>query len=494
MSSNFRKDQLENKIAEYGIFLDENVQWTNEKLIKILGDYYMQESGLEFTWAQKYFQSIETVMLCHHLKDDIKNFPVSPFQLDEFVAERKANGMRFLMGIDPAEGITVLSRKASVKTYLNGVFTNKILFIKDGVIRTPEMYKNVFKDRIIIEGEITINHSDGNNFEGVEYSSVEDYIQAVLGSNPEKAKEYQKAGHELIFTVFDVLYFEKNASPYQPIYRFNYEDKELTKEDIAWVEETFNNYLVTCNFKLGAKKPPKLLYQYLASLRNLPAGDVRKYPFYKRRKLRREIVKMLNSAGIPIREIDGEDIYKASYLDELLREGEEGIILKNIYAPYISALKSSRSHRAEMKVKQSVANFMKDKDTVKDFDVFITGANPPKSNRIKDMIGSLKCSIYIVDEFGETKIHEIANVSGISHEWKRKLAKVDPVTGEISLNEEYLDKVIPIDGLALSATNMKFQHAVLKDRGNIEFKPKNPTDCTWDKEELEKLVITRGEK
>ena len=269
---------------------------------------------------------------------------------------------------------------------------------------------------------------------------------------------------------------------------------QIIAENRAWVEETFNNYLVTCNFKLGAKKPPKLLYQYLASLRNLPAGDVRKYPFYKRRKLRREIVKMLNSAGIPIREIDGEDIYKASYLDELLREGEEGIILKNIYAPYISALKSSRSHRAEMKVKQSVANFMKDKDTVKDFDVFITGANPPKSNRIKDMIGSLKCSIYIVDEFGETKIHEIANVSGISHEWKRKLAKGAPVTGEISFNEEYLDKFIPIYGLALSATNMKFQHAVLKDRGNIEFKPKNPTDCTWDKEELEKLVITRGEK
>ena len=99
-----------------------------------------------------------------------------------------------------------------------------------------------------------------------------------------------------------------------------------------------------------------------------------------------------------------------------------------------------------------------------------------------------------IDDLGETRMHEIANVSGISHEWKRKLAKVDPVTGEISLNEEYLDKVIPIDGLALSATNLKFQHAVLKDRGNIEFKPKNPTDCTWDKEELEKLVITRGEK
>ena len=42
----------------------------------------------------------------------------------------------------------------------------------------------------------------------------------------------------------------------------------------------------------------------------------------------------------------GEDVYKTSYLEELLRAGEEGIIIKEIHAPYISSLKSSRSHRA----------------------------------------------------------------------------------------------------------------------------------------------------
>ena len=43
-----------------------------------------------------------------------------------------------------------------------------------------------------------------------------------------------------------------------------------------------------------------------------------------------------------------------------------------------------------MKVKQSITKMLNsDPNLMEDFDVFITGANPPKSDRIKDMIGSL---------------------------------------------------------------------------------------------------------
>ena len=133
-----------------------------------------------------------------------------------------------------------------------------------------------------------------------------------------------------------------------------------------------------------------------------------------------------------------------------------------------------------------------DMKEVSDFDVFITGANPPKSDRITDMIGSLKCSVYVNEPNGEVREHEIACVSGISHEWKRKLAQVDLKTGKIELNPEYLGKVIAINGLALTANNLKFQHATLLSKGVIEFKPKNPTECTWDRESLESLIITRG--
>ena len=127
-----------------------------------------------------------------------------------------------------------------------------------------------------------------------------------------------------------------------------------------------------------------------------------------------------------------------------------------------------------------------------DFDVFITGANPPKSDRIKDMIGSLKCSIYIKKEDGTVKEHEIANVSGLSHEWKKKMAAVDIETGKICLNSEYEGKVIAINGLALTQSNLKFQHATLKDNGKIEFKAKNPSECVWDEAVLKEMTLTRG--
>ena len=146
-----------------------------------------------------------------------------------------------------------------------------------------------------------------------------------------------------------------------------------------------------------------------------------------------------------------------------------------------------------MKVKQSVSSLMEGKNEYKDFDVFITGANPPKSDRIKDMIGSLSCSIYIKDEDGETEVHEIANVSGIPHEWKRKLAKINE-DGSITLNPEYLNKVIAIDGMALSHASLRFQHAVLKEKDGLVFKDKNAWDCVWDREELEKMIIVRGRK
>ena len=156
-------------------------------------------------------------------------------------------------------------------------------------------------------------------------------------------------------------------------------------------------------------------------------------------------------------------------------------------------MRSSRGHRAAMKVKQSISNILSsDSRLAEDFDVFITGANPPKSDRIKDMIGSLKCSIYIKKEDGTVKEHEIANVSGLSHEWKKKMAAVDIETGKICLNPEYEGKVIAINGLALTQSNLKFQHATLKDNGKIEFKAKNPSECVWDEAVLKEMTLTRG--
>ena len=491
------KEELISRTCQWGINLpeDEDITWSNEALIKACGDKYLQEHPELDNWAQRYVWSMSNVMLCKHMKDELKNFSIPPIESDDYVAEFKENGMRIVVCYDPLKyGFELFTRKESDITCLNGNITDKTLFINKGFVSEPKDWVGKFPYRFILDGEIL---ADGDTvLEGVEYgvNAVEDYIQSIFSAGTEKAKEIQKAGHNMSFHIFDVIYFQKDNLEEYPQPTYNYKEEVLTPAGEKWVEEHFGDYLESAEFikKCGKKKPkPKKLYQYLLSLRKMPRGSVMHLPFYKRRKLRHQLLEMLAKKNLPFVEVDGRDDAKITYLEEVLQANGEGIICKNIYAPYIAGLRSSRSHRAAMKVKQSISQIMEGQQMYADFDVFITGANPPKSPRIKDMIGSLKCSVYMINDAGEQVVHEIANVSGISHEWKRKLAQIDE-EGNITLNPEYLDKVIAVDGMALSGTSLKFHHAVLKNKDTLEFKAKNPTDCCWDIDTLRDMVLTRG--
>lgn len=486
----FRKDKLEEAINTYGIRLDEDTSWDNEKLIKKLGDFFLDLEPEKYSWGARYVQSLNTCMLCEHLKKFIDSIPKNPMESEDWVAETKMNGMRIITYYSPETGFEFFTRRESVSNYLNGNITDKLLFINKGLITTPQEYKNAFNYRFVIDGEILVEGLD--NELNTTAISVEDYIQSIFSSGAERAKAFQKDGHAIRIVVFDVLFFQKAEERESISPKFEYEERELIPSALEWVNKHYSKFLESAGFtSIGRAKK---LYRYLTTLQNTVKGDVRKYPFSKRRELRKGIVSFLSKKNLPFEEVVGEDTFKVSFLEEILKSGEEGIIVKNLYAPYISDMKSSRGHKAAMKVKQSIANIMKgDSNIMEDFDVFITGANPPKSSRIKDMIGSLKCSVYIKGEDGEVREHEIANISGLSHEWKRKLAQINKETGEISLNPEYEGKVIAINGLALTKSNLKFQHATLKDNGILEFKAKNPSECVWDESTLREMVITRGE-
>lgn len=489
--NNFRADRLEEAIHSYGIEFDEDINWDNEKMIKVLGDYFISLEPEKYSWGAKYVQSLSTPMLCKHMKDDIDKFEVSPLESEDYVAETKLNGCRCIITYSPEVGFEFFSRRESSSNFLNGNLTNKFLFIEKGLITEPKDYINKFNYRFVIDGELLIEGIE-NELQTTQVS-IEDYIQSVFSSNAERAKEFQKDGHRLKMMIFDVLYFEKNPSipaDWEP--KYEYREREITPDLTQWVEGHYSKYLKSAGFKSAGRA--KKLYQYLYTLKDSNKNDVRKYPFSKRRQLRHLIVKMLSDNLLPFYEVDGEDVNKIEFTENILSSGGEGSILKNLHAPYISTMRSSRGHRAAMKVKQSISTMLSKENSslMEDFDVFISGANPPKSDRIKDMIGSLSCSVYIKKKDGATVEHEIANITGISHEWKKKLACVDVETGKISLNPEYEGKVIAIDGLALTASNLKFQHATLKNKV-LEFKAKNPSECTWDEDALKEMTLTRGQ-
>ena len=488
--NNLRTDKLEQAIHSYGLEFDENVKWDIEKMIKYLGDYFISLEPQKYSWGAKYVQSLGTPMLCKHMKDEIEKFEVSPIESSDYIAETKMNGMRILLYYSPETGFEFFTRRESSGNYLNGNITNKFLFIEKGLITEPKDYINKFNYRFVIDGELLIEGIE-NEIQTTQVS-IEDYIQSVFSSNVERAREFQKDGHRLKMVVFDVLYFEKSPSippTFEP--KYDYGEREINPDLVSWVEQHYSKYLQSAGFA-GVGRAKKL-YQYLYSLKNTDKNDVRKYPFVKRRELRKLIVNLLSKNNLPFSEVESEDENKIEFTENILGSGGEGSILKNKWAPYISGLRSTRGHRAAMKVKQSISTMLSsDCNLMEDFDVFITGANAPKSDRIKDMIGSLSCSIYIKKKDGTVVEHEIANITGISHEWKKKLAKVDPETGKITLNPEYEGKVIAVDGLALTATKLKFQHATLKNNGKLEFKAKNPSECVWDEDTLKEMTLTRG--
>lgn len=490
--NNFRSDMLEEAIHTYGLDLSDKITWDNEKMIKALGDYFISLEPEKYSWGAKYVQSLNTVMLCEHLKKFSEQMkPINPMESEDYIAETKMNGCRFLTVYSPETGFEFFTRRESSSNYLNSNYKDKVLFINKGVITESSEYKGKFPYRFVIDGEVLM---DGLEKEITTSNiSIEDYIQSIFSSGIERARNFQKDGHAVRIVIFDVLYFQKEQdidNSYIP--SFNYETKELNSGEKQWVEEHFGKFLQSAGFKSAARA--KKLYQYLLSLKNSDKYDVRRLPFSKRRELRKKIVTFLNNRGLPFYEVESEDTYKEAFLEELLTSGKEGIIIKNLHAPYISDMRSSRGHRAAMKVKQSIINMLNsDSRLMEDFDVFITGANPPKSDRIKDMIGSLKCSIYLKKSDGTTVEHEIASISGLPHEWKKKMASIDETTGKICLNPEYEGKVIAINGLALTSGKLKFQHATLKDNGKIEFKAKNPSECVWEETVLKELTMTRGE-
>ena len=76
--NNFRSDKLEEAIHTYGLNLRDDINWDNGRMIKALGDYFMSLEPERYSWGARYMQSLDSVMLCNHLKDNIGQMKHSP--------------------------------------------------------------------------------------------------------------------------------------------------------------------------------------------------------------------------------------------------------------------------------------------------------------------------------------------------------------------------------------------------------------------------------
>ena len=51
--NNFRSDKLEEAIHTYGLELNDNIKWDNEKMIKALGDYFISLEPEKYSWGAR---------------------------------------------------------------------------------------------------------------------------------------------------------------------------------------------------------------------------------------------------------------------------------------------------------------------------------------------------------------------------------------------------------------------------------------------------------
>lgn len=102
-----------------------------------------------------------------------------------YIAERKYDGSRYILQVAP-EGVFFTSRKESV----NGGMVDKTKNVPQIINDSENLPRNT-----ILDGEIDVP-GDKRNFK---------FVQSVMGSLPERARELQKENVPLVYKVFDIL-------------------------------------------------------------------------------------------------------------------------------------------------------------------------------------------------------------------------------------------------------------------------------------------------
>ena len=315
-----------------------------------------------------------------------------------------ANGMlvhncRCLITYSPALGFNFYSRNLSVTDQLPIAYKDNILL--------PEIDTSKLTFPFVLDSELVpVNKEIDKSGALVPVADTQlNLVSSILSLNSEDSIEIQKT-NPMKFMVFDVLFLRE-----QPLF-----GKELS-------------------YRLGVLG---VLYKYL------------------------------RDAGFPIEipAMRGKGQSKRSFYDSIVQAGGEGVIAKRLSDPYET--KSERSG-SWAKIKRKVSESVMAAGLGDTVDAFVIGFEPGTPGTANEhLVASLKFGVELLgmdnqpleDQDGNTVIHHIATVSGLTQELKEAITYIDPF-GNVALKPEIYGKVASIDGQDLSSRNMRFAHAVL---------------------------------
>lgn len=432
--------QLTKECQAKSIPLDPSVKYTRHDLTMLLATWtvkHREVNGQHVSWGLKQRLAIQSPMLCFNYKHLHDHEQAAVMASDRWIAEPKWNGNRSLVFYHPDEGLEFFSRNVSVEDYLPVSYTDTVLLVHNNKVLKPGDFKGVWAKSFILDTEVVVDNPNIDttlfNTHGVVTGSELNAVSAIMALNPASSHELQMTQAPLQFRIFDIIDYDEKGIWRAPLHRRK-----------VYLEKLFEEG------KLGDITPFKLS-EYVS-------GST-----------------------------------KLEFFNKIVSNGGEGVVLKNLDQPYVPT--TSRSRKTQVKMKRTVgfaaaaegSTSLMDLDMGTDIDAYVIGYVEAKEDRgWAHLIGALKMGVLLEEEDGTQTEHWLCSISGIPMALREAMS--EPGEHRPRLKDEYLGKVLAVDGQSISARSLRFAHAIAN--WEIGFRAdKSQQDCTMRREFLLRNVM-----
>lgn len=386
----------------------------------------MTQRGEAIPWGLKQRLMLDHVMLSFqykHLTEEQQRYVLDS---DLWVSEEKENGMRGVLTFHVDEGFGFYGRNRSKATFIPMDYSAKLLFrtekgelVSGTCTDIVSSLRNAGVKSFMCDGEVL--PEDGGYVEtgeGVFTESQLDAVVATLGSEIYTSHHIQRTTCPLRVVLWDVMQFNgANLVAEQ----WKYSDRRMTLRNLS-----------------GA------LY---SSVKNLQQNEMH------------------------------ED--KRRHFNNVVKRGGEGVVLKNLTAPYTNSVNRNRHYSVKLKRSMQLVG-------ESDIDSFVTGYTLGEQYTKQGLVAGLKLSVILRNEAGERE-HWIATVSGMPMEIRNEISMIGE-DGLPCIKPDVYGRVLVIDGQDISARNTRLAHAVADWKRGWRT-DKDASQCTMEEEFVQSQIF-----
>lgn len=195
-----------------------------------------------------------------------------------------------------------------------------------------------------------------------------------------------------------------------------------------------------------------------------------------------EVIEFAQSCGLnltPIKHCYGSKEKKENFLNTIIEAGGEGVVVHNLNSYYCTS--ENRDKDCFIKIKRSVGQTAAHEGMGDCIEGWISGFKLGSDDTANEgLVAAFEVSCYMRRRDGSMKKHVIAYTPNITLEMKKDCTVKDE-EGNPVLSEEYYNRVVEVNGQAISRQSMRLTHPKF-----IRFRmDKSAEECIYSEEWLE---------